>query len=52
MEPPFRRGPSLLWKFIGFFSLALFVHTIIDPRGGDAIAWCLEAMALGWLAKL
>ena len=52
MEPPFRRGPSLLWKLVGFFALALFVHTIIDPRGDNAIVWCLEAMALGWLAKL
>ena len=52
MEPPFRRGPSLLWKLVGLFALALFVHTIVDPRGGDAIVWCLEAMALGWLAKL
>ncbi len=33
MEPPFRRGPSLLWKLVGFFALALFVHTILDPRG-------------------
>ena len=52
MEPPFRRGPSLVWKLVGLFALALFVHTIVDPRGGNAIAWCLEAMALGWLAKL
>ena len=52
MEPPFRRGPSLVWKLVGLFALALFVHTIVDPRGADAIVWCLEAMALGWLAKL
>ncbi len=40
------------WKLAGLFALAWFVHGVVDPRGGHPIAWCLEAMALGWLAKL
>jgi type IV secretion system protein VirD4 len=53
LEPPQRRGRwEWLWKLAGLFALALFVHGILDPRGGHLIAWCLEAMALAWLAKL
>ena len=52
MEPPFDRGPSLLWKLAGLFALAWFLHGIVDPRGDHPVAWCLEALALGWLAML
>ncbi len=52
MEPPFKRGLSLPWKLAGLFALALFLHEILDPGGHNPIAWSLEALALGWLAKL
>jgi type IV secretory pathway TraG/TraD family ATPase VirD4 len=52
IEPPFERGLSLPWKLAGLFALAWLARGILDPRGGHPIAWCLEAMALGWLAKL
>ncbi len=52
MDPPFEKGLSLPWKLAGLFALAFFVHGIVDPRGDHPIAWCLKAMALGWLANL
>ena len=55
MTPPWQRrsGHSLIWRVIGWFLAAMFLHTIIDNRGGagDEIAWCLKVMALGWIAK-
>jgi type IV secretion system protein VirD4 len=52
MKPPFEKGPSLPWKFAGLFALAWLVQGIVDPSGGHPIAWCLQALAFGWLAKL
>jgi type IV secretion system protein VirD4 len=52
MEPPRKPSWEWLWKLAGLFALAWFLHGVVDPRGGRPIAWCLEAMALGWLAKL
>jgi Type IV secretory pathway, VirD4 components len=52
MAPPKRASWEWLWKLGGLFALAWFLHGIVDPGGGRPIAWCLEAMALGWLAKL
>jgi len=52
MEPPFERRLSLPWKLAGLFTLAWFVHGVVDPRGPDPIGWCLEALVLGWLATL
>ncbi len=52
MEPPFERGPSLLWKLVGLFALAFFAHGVVDPRGPNPIEWCLKALVLGWLAWL
>ena len=54
MEPPFRRGPSLLWKFAGLLALALLLHGLLDPRA-NFFAWSLEALAmvgLAWLALI
>ncbi len=52
MEPPRRASWEWLWKLAGLFALAWFLHGIVDPGGGHPIGWCLEAMALVWLAKL
>lgn len=52
MAPPKRASWEWLWKLVGLFALAWFLHGIVDPGGGRPIGWCLEAMALGWLAKL
>jgi type IV secretory pathway TraG/TraD family ATPase VirD4 len=52
MEPPYRRGPSLLWKPVGLFAAALFAHGVINPHGGNVVAWCLEALFVGWLGWL
>ena len=37
---------------MGWFALAIFAHSIIDPKGHDALAWSLEAMLIGWLGRL
>ena len=54
MEPPFRRGPSLLWKLAGFFALDLFLYLLLDSHA-NFFAWSLEALAvvgLAWLALI
>jgi type IV secretion system protein VirD4 len=55
MTPPWQRHSdhSLIWRVIGWFLAAMFLHTIIDNRGGagSEITWCLKVMALGWIAK-
>ena len=51
MEPPFRRGPSLLWKLAGLLALALLLHGPLDSRS-NFFAWSLEALAVGLLAWL
>ena len=52
MDPPRRPSWEWLWKPAGLFALAFFAHGIVDPGGEHPIGWCLEAIALGWLAKL
>jgi type IV secretion system protein VirD4 len=52
MAPPRKPSWEWLWKLAGLFALAWFAHGIVDPGGGRPIGWCLEAIALGWLAKL
>jgi hypothetical protein len=52
IEPPFERVLSGVWKLTALFALAFFVHGVVDPGGPDPIAWCLEALALGWLVTL
>ena len=51
MEPPFRRGPSLLWNLAGLLVLALLLHWLLAPRS-NFFAWGLEALAVGWMAWL
>ena len=55
MTPPWqqRSDHSLIWRVIGWFLAAMFLHTIIDNKGGagDEITWCLKVMTLGWIAK-
>jgi type IV secretory pathway TraG/TraD family ATPase VirD4 len=52
MAPPFQKRPSRVWKIVGWFALALFAHSIIDPNGGNVIGWSFKAVLLGWLMKL
>jgi hypothetical protein len=51
-EPPWQRERSPIWKALGWFLAAMWLHTIIDNRGsaGDEISWCLKVMAIGWVA--
>jgi type IV secretion system protein VirD4 len=53
MRAPWERGRSPIWKLLGWFLAAMYLHTIIDNQGsaGDEIAWCLKVMAIGWAAK-
>ena len=52
-EPPqpAQRGHSLLWRFLGWFIAAMFLHEAIDNGGSGEINWCLHVMFLGWLCK-
>ena len=50
MAPPFEKRRSRVWKVAGWFALAIFAHSIIDPGGQDAFGWSLKALVLGWLA--
>jgi type IV secretion system protein VirD4 len=50
--PPQRRRWEWLWKLAGFYALALVAYAALHPGGQDAFAWSLEALVLGWLAKL
>lgn len=52
MAPPFEKRPSRLWKLAGWFVLAMVAHGVIDPKGHDAFVWSLQALLVGWLAKL
>jgi type IV secretion system protein VirD4 len=52
MAPPFQNRRSLLWKIAGWYVVALFAHSLIDPGGPDAFMWSLKALVAGWLAKL
>jgi hypothetical protein len=38
-------------KVVGWFVLALAVHTIVDPKGRDVFAWSVQALLIGWLGK-
>ena len=54
IEPPFQRGPSLLWKFAGLLALDLFLYLLLGAHG-NFFVWSLEALAvvgLGWLALI
>ena len=48
---PAQRGHSLLWRFLGWFIAAMFLHEAIDNGGSGEINWCLHVMFLGWLCK-
>jgi type IV secretion system protein VirD4 len=53
MRAPWERERSPFWKLLGWFLAAAYLHTIIDNKGstGDEFTWCLQVMALGWVAK-
>ncbi len=42
---------SILWRFLGWFIAAMFLHEAIDNGGSGEINWCLHVMFLGWLCK-
>lgn len=46
-----RRHP--VWRFMGWFLAAMFLHTIVDSGGSVATepTWCLTVMFWGWLLK-
>lgn len=46
------RGHSPIWRVLGWFLGALFLHGIIDPGGADVLNWCINAMIFGWIARL
>jgi type IV secretory pathway TraG/TraD family ATPase VirD4 len=52
MAPPFQNRRSRLWKIAGWYIVALFAHSLIDPGGPHAFMWSLKALVVGWLAKL
>jgi type IV secretory pathway TraG/TraD family ATPase VirD4 len=52
MAPPQRASWEWLWKLGGWYLLALFAYGFVHPGGGNAFAWSLKAVLLGWLAKL
>ena len=53
MRAPWERERSPVWKLLGWFLVAMWLHTIIDNGGsmGDEPTWCLKVMAIGWVAK-
>jgi type IV secretory pathway TraG/TraD family ATPase VirD4 len=51
ISAPWQRERSPVLRLVGWFLAAMFLHTQIDNGGGDAFAWCLNVMVLGWLAK-
>ena len=53
MRAPWERERSPVWKLLGWFLAAMFLHTIIDNRGSLANepVWCLKVMAIAWVAK-
>jgi type IV secretion system protein VirD4 len=52
ISAPWQRQRSPVWRLVGWFLAAMFLHNAIDKGGGDELAWCLNAMVLGWLAKM
>ncbi|MGA8745099.1 MAG: type IV secretory system conjugative DNA transfer family protein [Solirubrobacterales bacterium] len=50
MDPPGKRSVEWLGRIFSYYLLALIAHDILDPGGGIAFAWGLEALFLGWLA--
>ncbi len=52
MAPPKKASWGWLWKLGGWYLLALFAYGYVHPGGGNAFAWSLKAVVLGWLAKL
>lgn len=44
-----RRHP--VWRLIGWFLAAMYLHTLIDNGGRDEIGWCINVLILGWIAK-
>ena len=52
IDPPPRKYSWLwLWRLGGFYALALLAYGIVDP-GGNAFAWGLKALVVGWVVKL
>ena len=52
IEAPRRQSWEWLGKLAGWYLLALVACAAIGPSGPGAFLWSLEALALGWLAKL
>jgi type IV secretion system protein VirD4 len=44
--------PRLVWRLLGWFLVAMFVHSAIDNSGHGEIEWCIKAVVLGWLARM
>lgn len=51
MRAPWERERSPIWKLLGWFLAAMFLHTIIDNEGRDEITWCLKVMVIAWIVK-
>src|ERR1700691_1788421 len=52
ISAPYYRQRSPVGRLVGGLPAAMFLHNAIDKGGGDELAWCLNAMVLGWLAKM
>lgn len=50
--PPQRRSWEWLWKLVGWYAVAMVAYAAVHPGGQNAFVWSLEALVLGWLAKL
>jgi type IV secretion system protein VirD4 len=44
--------PHTLWRLLGWFVVATFVHTAVDNSGHGEIEWCIKAIVLGWLTRM
>jgi type IV secretion system protein VirD4 len=44
--------PHTLWRLLGWFVVAMFVHSAIDNSGHGEIEWCIKAIVLGWLTRM
>jgi type IV secretory pathway TraG/TraD family ATPase VirD4 len=51
MDPPFRQGPSPIWRMLGWGVLLLAAWAATHPGGGDPFAWCAKA-AIGVLVLM
>jgi type IV secretion system protein VirD4 len=51
MEPPFRQGPSPIWRLLGWSVLLLAAWATTHPGGGDPFPWCAKT-AIGVLVLM